>query len=824
MSENIIPLPKEVENKIKFDYFPTKFQAVIFKNWDIVPKERIALCLKAEVSDVEKQARKMGLKEQGNVEEWLKKGYISIIKVNWHLLSYDQLLILLGWSREKLSFTLKEEDFLDIKLGGEKPRCDEIIYRELNSEEEKRTEEIKALISENFDEDNPGRSAFDFYSDEDEGETPKKEGDSWSVEDRTHDENVGFMIERFIRDSQRRLNPFQKERLKNKRIILKFFGEKKEEEYHEVDICDESVSITAADSAGILRGLTFLKELALSAGDVALENRVYKRKTKFKTRFIYPFSGLYNEAFDVDSREYCPDGLLERYAEVGINGIWLQAVLYKMTEFPFEPGLSEGWEKRIDNLQNFIKRAARFGIKIYLYFNEPRFMYLNFFEKYPGLLGNTYDDKGCLCTSVKEVQEYLKNGIKRVCESASGLGGIFIISKSENVTNCYSHGIDTKCPRCSGRKKYEVLAEVNRLIYEGAHEANPDIKVFAWNWAWLIDEGFMEKEDVEKCIELMPEDIIILSCRETDLPTEIGGIKSEVNDYTMSVPGVSELARHAWRTGKRFGHEAAAKLQINNTWECSTIPYLPVFSLLTDNVKALIDEGVEHLMLSWTLGGYPSANIKIVSELFFENSGDNRDKDGDRILRTLYGEFAENVKKASDAFGEAFREYPFNIFAIYYGPSNGGASNIIYPEPTGLEAGMTGYPYDDIERWRSVYPEEVLENQFRLLSEKWKKGMEYLADMPVCEIKDMSEAVSVQFSAAYNQIRFVRARNRYLDNENEEDKRIMQAILKDEIKLAKTLYQIMKRNPTVGFEAANHYYYTKGMLMEKVINCDYCLK
>ena len=821
MKESIIPLPKEVENRIDFDYFPTMMQAVIFKNWDIVPKERIALCLDTDVSNIEKQAEKMGLSEQEDVSLWLERGYISIIKVNWHLLSYEQLMVLLGWDAERLAFVLKEEDFLDIKLGEVKPKCPKILYRELTEAEEKKTEKIKALILENFDVENKGKKAFDFYPEECISNNTESPDCSWAISDETNDENVGYMKKRFIRDIKNKWNIDLESKSADKKIILRLFSEKKEEEYHEINIGGENITITSADSAGILRGLVYLKELAEVSGGFNFEKKTYKRRAKFKTRFIYPFSGLYNEAFDVDSTTYCPDDILEKYSETGINGIWLQAVLYKMTEFPFEPSLSLGWEKRIENLKSFIKRAARFGIKIYLYFNEPRFMYLNFFEKYPELLGNTYGDKGCLCTSTQPVQEYLKNGINTVVKTAEGLGGIFVISRSENVTNCYSHGLDTKCPRCSKRKHYEILAEVNKLIYEGAKDANPDIKVFAWNWGWLIDEGFMVPDDVEKCIELMPKDIIILSCRETDLPTNVGGVKSEVNDYSISVCGVSELARHAWRNAKKFGHETAAKLQINNSWECSTIPYIPVFSLLTDDVCALAKEGVEHLMLSWTLGGYPSANIKIVSELFFEDVEEEKEPDYERIFKTLYGENAENVKKASDAFGEAFKEYPFNIFAIYYGPSNGGASNLLYLKPTGLKAGMTGYPYDDLERWRSVYPEEILEQQFGLLSQKWEAGMRYFDNVADCEIKDMSKAVSIQFSASYNQISFVRARNRYLEDKNEEDRLRMLEILKDEAELAKELYGIMKRNPCVGFEAANHYYYTKGMLMEKVVNCNY---
>ena len=35
------------------------------------------------------------------------------------------------------------------------------------------------------------------------------------------------------------------------------------------------------------------------------------------------------------------------------------------------------------------------------------------------------------------------------------------------------------------------------------------------------------------------------------------------------------------------------------------------------------------------------------------------------------------------------------------------------------------------------------------------------------------------------------------------------------------MYNLMQNNSAIGYEAANHYYFNKGMLAEKVINCEY---
>ena len=156
---------------------------------------------------------------------------------------YSQLLQLLGMTEDELATVLREEDFLDYKLG-DKPICPTVTWRELTDEERAATAKIKAVMQTL---DLSGKAPFEF-------------------------------------------------------------------EYH-----------------------------------VPRINRVGKEL--FKTRMIYAFSGLYQHAFDVDSEVYLSDELLEAYRDLGINGIWTQGVLSQLTEFPFEPSVSAGWEHRLNRLQ-----------------------------------------------------------------------------------------------------------------------------------------------------------------------------------------------------------------------------------------------------------------------------------------------------------------------------------------------------------------------------------------------------------------------------------------------------------------------------------------
>lgn len=832
-NKKLVNLPEVTKTKFTFEHFPTKMQAFIFRNWDIAPVDRIALCLETTKENIEKQARKMGLAPQGDVSIWLDRGYISIIKANWSLIPYEQLLVLLGIDEERLSFVLKEEDFLNIKLGDKKPDCEKICYSELTKEEETRTEEIKKIITDNFEKIEEEYKCKPFAFFESAYEESCKNGfyddckdvkvdSKWCLTDKTDDEAVSFMTERFIKNFAKNYNVEISCGISDGGTIsIELLSEDCEEEYHEVDITEDKISVKAADSAGVQRALNFIEDLASSAGGPFFDKKTYKRNAVFKTRFIYSFCGLYNDALDVDSRVYCSDELLEEYSKTGINGIWIQGILYRLQKYDFNPKLSKGWEKRVENLAEFISRAKRYGIKIYLYINEPRAMPLSFFEEYSDILGNQRDGYGCLCTSAKPVQDYLAGAIENLCREVPDIGGFFTITRSENITNCYSLNTEMTCPRCKERKSYEVIAEVNEIIEKSAHKVNPKIKVIAWDWSWRLGE-FMTSEEIEKCISLMPKGVILQSNRETEIPTHIGGIDAEVNDYSISVCGLSPHAVSEWQYAKKEGYETCAKLQINNSWECSTIPYLPVYSLLCQNVEAIAKEQVNHLMLSWTLGGYPSPNIKIVAELFFAENG-KVNPDFDRVYKSLYGADAEVVKKASDIFSEAFKEFPFHIDTLYVGPQNGGVSNLMYLEPTKQRATMTCFAYDDLEHWRAVYPEDVFENQFDRLCKIWESGLELIKDMKDCEFKDIAYATYIQFKSSYNQVRFIRLRVAYISGNEDTKKSEMCEILKKEKELAIDLFRIMRKNPAVGFEAANHYYYTQGMLKEKVLNCEYLL-
>ncbi len=699
-----LPVLKK-EMQLTTEHFPSRFHAAVFRLWETVSAERIAKALDISVADVKKAAEDMGLKEQKYTDKWHKYGYITTIRNAWHILPYEQLLPLMGWTEEKLAEILKEDDFLGIKLGEFKPFCEPVKPEEINDEQREKLKNIKKIMQTHFKEFFEGKEPFNFFE-------------------------------------------------------------------------DVNIENTENDTESL--------------------------------RMVFSYCGLYAGVLDNEISISFPDSLLKMYKSVGINAVWIPAVLYQLVPFPFDESYSRGWEERIKRLEELVKKTAEYGIKVFLYLNEPRCMPLAFFDKYPHLQGRTDDMYAALCTTNPEVLEYLRNGVKSLCEAVPNLGGFFAITCSENLTHCKSRTEGTECEKCKDVPIEKTVADILCAIYEESRKVNPDIKTIAWTWAW---DEYMTKQQIKDCIELLPKEIIIQSNSEEQKEFSIGGVCSKVDEYSMSIPGPAPAAKEVWDYAKKTGHEICAKVQVNVTWECSTLPFLPVFDLIREHIKGLAETDVEHLMLSWTLGGYPSFNLTVALDCLKNPD----EKKYFELLQKEYGEYAEAVKAAAKKFSEAFREFPFNMECLYKGPQNAGPSNLLYEKPTGFDATMTCYSYDDLEGWCSIYPQDVYVNQLKMLAEGWKLGLDEIKDMPDCSFKQAAFGGYALFYSSYLQAEFILSR----DGGNKEH---ILEILEKEKELALLMYDLMQKNSAIGYEAANHYFFNKGMLAEKIISCEYLEK
>lgn len=840
-------LPKTEKKILEIPHFPTRQQVIVWRNWGLVPVKRLAQILNTAEENISELARDMGLRVPVTEDEnWLKRGYITIIRANWHILSYRQLLMILGWSAEKLANVLKEDDFLSFKVGNFKPDVEEVSYIPLTEAQKRRTEEIKNIVHMHFSDVKHLSKPFEFLK-EFELAKPTLQtvemaradevilDEQWNISSIEHTENVEGFIKRFIFNHENRWGiKLDNSKTTTKNIQLKIEKVKgKLAESHSIDITDNSICINAVDEVGLLRGLQWLEKAMDNRKGPFLNKGLVTRDTRFDTRIVHAYSAVFGDPLLETDMDPYQEGLLLKLSELGVNGIWLQGLLYSLIPWDEAPKLSANWEERINGLRNLIKRAAKYGIGVYLYLNEPRAMPNSFFEKHPDWKGQTEGNYSALCTSVKAVQEFLRNGVRKLFEEAPELAGIITITMSENLTNCYSRTYEntTVCPRCADREPQEVVAEVNRLIAEGAYSAKPDAKIICWTWGWQNLCG-RDQLWIKDTVKLLPDQVRVMCTSEEAVETDIGGVKGSVLDYSMSVVGPGKRALGNWDLAVGKGLKTMAKVQFNNTWECSAVPYIPVPGLVSEHMERLKDAGVTGLMLGWTLGGYPSFNLEIAAQYYWRHNHSDTVNLEEMAARKFGDQTGKIVQEAWKSFSKAFKEFPLDLDVLYNAPQNFGPKNLLYKKPTEFSATMIGFPYDDLESWRGIYPEENFEEQFMKLSDEWKRGLDRLDEavgvleekerQAFIEFKNVAEAVYCHFRSTYLQIAFVRLRKLILNNPEEKEKIIK--VIKEEISLAKSLCKIVTRDSRIGYEASNHYYYTLQDLVEKVICCEYLIK
>jgi hypothetical protein len=729
----------EAPAALESPYFPDRLHEFVWRNWSAVPVEKLAGIVGATPKQIESLAKSMGLPPAAPVPpEMLKRGYVTLIRRNWHLLPYEQLLQLLEMTPERLAFTLQEDDFLWVKLGRLKPRCEPLRYHPPDATARRGATEIRRVVKEEFGSAlrRPGEPRFAFVQ---ELSTPPS-GPPRPSPDRTE-----------------------------------------------------------------------------------------------PLRLVYSYLAVYGDPLSNPELDPYPAGFLDRLSRVGVNGVWLHAVLRDLAPGGGAfPEFGTGSERRLERLRALVARAARHGIGVYLYLNEPRAMPVAFYRSRPELAGVRQGEYRAMCTSQPAVREWMAAALTHVFTAVPQLAGVYCISASENLTSCASLGGWKECPRCKDRSDTDIIAEVVSTIETGVHRASPSARVIVSDWGWK-GHG-----DAREIIARLPKPVWLMSASEWSLPIERGGVRTEVGEYSISSPGPGPRAVRHWSTAVDAGIKIAAEIQFNNTCEIASVPYLPVMDLIAEHLRKLAPHKLDGMLIGWTMGGHPSPNFELARRM-----GQAGTPDSEAVLSSIarerYGPAgATRGRKAWKLLSDGFREYPFHISTVYTSPVQTGPANPLYLKQTGYRATMWGIPYDDLETWRGPYPAPVLAGQFERMATLWDQGVAELETAVRAAPRGRrpearadlryARAAGVKFRSVANQTRFITARDALAGGSpmaGEKRLRLkaeMRRCIEDEIVRARQLFDLVGEDSRIGFEPSCHYFYLPLDLVEKVINCRWLLK
>lgn len=465
-----------------------------------------------------------------------------------------------------------------------------------------------------------------------------------------------------------------------------------------------------------------------------------------------PESDCWGDDLGTALRAYTEDYLRE-IAQEGYDGLWLHLCLRDTIPSSLFPAVRT---KRLDLLNRLVERAARHGVRIYVYLNEPRGLHADhpFWKGHPGLMGQPAVFAGAnpafsgefraLCTSTAAVREYLEESCRKLFCRVPGLGGTFLITASELHTHCYSHFAkhssplsEFHCPRCIERDPVDVVAELIAAVNRGVKSAAPDAEVMAWTWSWSI----IEPDPQENLIRRLPRDVTLMSDWERGGSKRVLGKSYPVDEYSFSSLGPSPRFKRQLALGKRRGMKVMAKIQIGTTHELATIPYLPVPPLLAEKLNRMRKCGVDGYLGCWNIGGEISEMTRLAGRIS-RRPALSPAQALRKLSREEFGPAnAGEVVKAWRHFADAWRQYPFSQSVIYCGPMNYAPACPIHldlqphPEVPLARPAHEPQPRDkngrlafrtSPEAWLGPFGAEITARAFGHLLTEWRKGLRVL--------------------------------------------------------------------------------------------------
>lgn len=416
-------------------------------------------------------------------------------------------------------------------------------------------------------------------------------------------------------------------------------------------------------------------------------------------------------------------------------------------------------------MQRLIRRAAKHGLRVYLYYQPPRGVDAEdeaFWCEHADAAGVpvdfVWDDVApdsppgtlrSLCTSTDKVKRFLRESSERLFADLPELGGVILITDSEYPSHCWARHPTARapligfpqlethelCPRCGQREPTEVISEIIQLVRDGIRASSKEADIIIWDWCWW----WHERRPHPYLVGNLPGDVILMSGFEQGGRKKYVGKVRPVEEYALSYAGPAMHFRRIQKLASKRGLPTIAKLQIGTTHELGTVPNLPLIGNLYDKVKAMRVLGVSGFVGCWNFGNMPSANSAAFNRFLTSASLPPKKKAMKEFAEAYFpGCGSASVARAWETFATAMTDYPFHVRFLYSSPTNYALGHPMHPRQSNQLA--TGRSWIDDPRGENLANSlpgftlmEIIGGLGRLARE-WKRGASLLEEgLEACE-------------------------------------------------------------------------------------------
>lgn len=599
-------------------------------------------------------------------------------------------------------------------------------------------------------------------------------------------------------------------------------------EEYQVHTCQEQATITAADEDGFRRAIYFLEDKICAAQGKSVMPGNWRRMPFVQHRISRCFFGPTNRApFFIDELmnnvDYYPEEYLNKLAHEGVNGLWL-TMYFKDLPSSIMPNHGKDATKRLAKLKLTTERCARYGIRIYLFFSEPKYFGNESFaipfsdaSLHPELIGGK-DEFGLFCTSTSAGKKYIEESVEQIFQAVPNLGGIINIMLGEDNGCCASQIVSKDilpagvCPICSKRNPAEIYREMAECFTRPMHKYNPNAVFIGWFYAPGQRDGTESMQKLLQATELWPDNAILMFNFESGGTSIQLGKKRIVFDYSLAYVGPSQL----FATSAKRDNHMGAKLQVCCSHENASVPFIPVPENLYDKYVFMHEHGVSAAMQCWYFGNYPGLMNKAAGELSFEPFPTSAMDFLVELARPEWQNDAEQVAMAWELFSKAYRMFPSNIAFAWYGPLHDSIAWPLhlfpvdapispswllqnYPEVSGDRIGeCLGYLHNLQEAL------ELCSN----MSSTWQKGLKILQALcptythnaaRLADI-DLADTIGLQMKSTVNLLQFYSLREDMLYNRHNNLEAMKQIVL-DEIKNTRDMKTHCEKDSRLGYHS-----------------------
>lgn len=589
----------------------------------------------------------------------------------------------------------------------------------------------------------------------------------------------------------------------------------------------DGCEVIAADTEGIRRALVYIEDEMLRRSGSRLPLGEIKRRPFIRERisrcYFTPASHVAIEEREnelADDIDYYPDEYLNRLAHDGVNALWLGATLQYLVKSDIVPEYGADSEKRLAKLNRTIEKCRRYGIKTYLFSVDPASTYENakLKDNHPDMLS---DEESPwiyhLCPSTEKGLAYIKEAYSELFRRAPGLSGYINLSVGEAESHCGSGGALT-CKRC--RERFgtlgKTLAFVEKTISDTIKSVSPNAEYVSWTYA---QRGWKPEDIKESCLTRDKSVRHLVNFEDLGLVDQLGE-KRLAYDYWLSYAGPGRLFEDAIGYDSSVGVETWAKIQVCSSHEISTVPYVPVPSLLYEKYKYMHEHSVRGVMQCWFFGNYPCLMSRAAGELAFEPFMPTEREFLLHLCGIYWGKDAEKAADAFEKLARGYRNFPVGVDFEWYSPMQDSPVAPYHLEPIDLPMPAT-WTLDDMvgadRVWDCVLdshtPSEILTLTSEL-SRLWDEGCRELSSIGDFSTETRREQLTVVTAANYifesgvHTFEFYALREKLAleDCDKLEVLEKMKKLVLREIEISRALIPITKEDNSIGYHSEAHGY------------------